>query len=141
MKIVIASDHAGYKLKEVIKAFLIASANDVQDLGCYNEESVNYPELSHALAKEVVQNNTRGVLICGTGIGASITANKTKGIRAALCHSVEYAKLSRQHNDANVLCLGGRFTEEELAKEIVEAWLETDFEGGRHQMRVDLIEG
>ncbi len=139
-EIVIASDHAGYDLKELIKKYLIESNFKVKDLGCNSHDSVNYPDYAHQLAKYVLANQCRGILICGSGIGMSIAANRHKGIRAALCTSVDYAKLSRQHNDANVLILGARFIDQELAQNITDIWLNTAFEGGRHQQRVDLIE-
>ncbi len=138
--IVIASDHAGYDLKEIVEKYLIQKGFKVNDLGCDSLDSVNYPDYAHKLAEQVLTDHCRGVLVCGSGIGMSIAANRHKGIRAALCTSVDYAKLSRQHNDANVLVLGARFTDEELANQIIDAWLETKFEGGRHQSRVDGIE-
>ena len=140
-EIVIASDHAGYDLKEIIKKYLIENNFKIKDLGCNSHDSVNYPDYAHQVARELLANHSRGILICGSGIGMSITANRHKGIRAALCTSIEYAKLSRQHNDANVLVMGARFTDPKLAREILGVWLKTAFEGGRHQQRVDLIEG
>lgn len=139
-EIVIASDHAAFEQKEFLKKTLETKGFRVKDLGCYSSESVNYPDYAHQLAKYVLENKCRGVLICGSGIGMSIAANRHKGIRAALCHSVEYAKLSREHNDANVLVLGARFATNDLIQEITDAWLKTEFAGGRHQTRVDLIE-
>lgn len=139
-KIYIGSDHGGFELKEIVKAYLESNSYSVKDLGCYSEESVDYPQFGRAVAKAVVENNARGIVICGTGIGISMSANKVKGARAGLCHSVEYAKLTRQHNDANILAMGGRFVEPELAKKITDAFLNTEFEGGRHQKRVDDID-
>ena len=139
-KIYLGSDHGGFELKEIIKTFLEDNNYTVEDLGCYSEESVDYPQFGRVVAKAVVENNARGIIICGTGIGISMSANKVKGARAGLCHCVEYAKLTRQHNNANILAMGGRFIDHELAKEVTEAFLNTDFEGGRHQRRVDDID-
>ena len=139
-KIYIGSDHGGFKLKELIKQYLESNGYSIKDLGCYSEESVDYPQFGRAVAKAVVDNNSKGIVICGTGIGISISANKVKGARAGLCHSVEYAKLTRLHNDANILAMGGRFIEPELAKKITDTFLNTKFEGGRHQRRVDDID-
>ena len=138
-KIAIASDHGGFEMKEALKSSLEESGYEVKDFGCQSSDSVNYPDYAVKLSKYVVSENILGILICGTGIGMSISANKIKGIRAALCHNTEYAKLSRQHNDANVLCLGGRFLKIDEAKEILNSWLSSEFEGGRHQLRVDII--
>lgn len=147
MDIVLGSDHAGYQIKEAVKSFLEANKadlniNEVIDLGCHSEESVHYPEYGKKVAHKVAEDFSKykGILVCGSGIGISIAANKVPGIRAALCTNAELAKLSRQHNDANVLALAGRFTSEEDAFKIVKTWLQTEFEGGRHQLRVDLIE-
>lgn len=142
MKIALASDHGGFELKEDIKRYLISNNYEVLDLGTYNgEESVDYPNYGKACGEAVVGGKAdKGIVFCGTGIGISITANKVKGVRCALCTSVFMAEMSRCHNDANLLALGGRTTELELALEIVKTWLKTDFEGGRHQRRVDLID-
>lgn len=110
------------------------------DLGTQSEESCHYPEFASAVAKKVSAENAKGLLVCGSGIGVSMVANRYKGVRAALCRTVEEAKLSRQHNNSNVLCLGERITEQNLAEEIFEAWLTTEFEGGRHQNRIDLFD-
>lgn len=139
-EIVIASDHAAFELKEFLKQSLKTQGYKVTDLGCNSTESVNYPDYAHKVANYVLEHNCYGILICGSGIGMSIAANRHKGIRAALCHSIEYAKLSREHNDANVLVLGARFLSNELAQEITETWLKTEFAGARHKTRVDLIE-
>lgn len=141
MKIAIASDHGGYQLKEEIKSILNSLGIDYQDFGTTNTESVDYPDYAAMVAREV-QNGNRGILCCGTGIGMSITANKFKGVRAALCHDIYTAEMSRKHNDANILILGGRldYSPEEVAK-MVRAWLETDYEGGRHQKRLEKIAG
>ncbi|MBN1967964.1 MAG: ribose 5-phosphate isomerase B [Candidatus Delongbacteria bacterium] len=139
-KIYLGSDHGGFELKEHIVGYLISMGHDVIDLGTRSTESVDYPYFGREVAKAVVSDNAMGIIVCGTGIGISIAANKVSGARAALCHCVEYAKLSRQHNNANILALGGRFIDEVLAFEIVEAFLETEFEGGRHEKRVADIE-
>ncbi len=139
MKIAIASDHGGYELKERIKIILQSMNIDFEDLGTNNSESVDYPDFAAKVAREVQKGN-RGILCCGTGIGMSITANKFKGVRAALCHDEFTARLSRQHNDANVLVLGGRIhlTPHDVAA-MVQTWLETQYEGGRHQKRLEKI--
>lgn len=137
---VIASDHAGFSLKEKIKDYLKKNRYTVKDLGTYSEESCDYPDFAASCARAIAQKKySRGIVICGSGIGVSITANKFAGVRAALCNNVEAARLSRQHNDSNVLALGARFVNAALAKRIVKAWLETKFEGGRHARRLNKI--
>ena len=138
-KIVIASDHAGYELKQFLAERLKNKNYQIIDLGTDSLDSVDYPNYAHQLASRVVEENLKGILICGSGIGMSMAVNKHKDIRGALCTSTEMAKLSREHNDANVLILGARFTEPELAWEILEIWLNTDFSGGRHEKRVQAI--
>ena len=139
-KIAIGSDHAGFELKEKIKEVLKELGFEIIDFGTNSTDSVDYPLIAKALAMQVSNKNpTRGILICGTGIGMSIAANKIKGIIAANCNDIETAKLARQHNNSNVLTLGGRVLNYEIAKDIVKAWLETDFEGGRHQRRIQEI--
>lgn len=141
MKIAIASDHGGYALKETIKEYLKKREIEVLDLGTDSEESVDYPIYGKACAEAVASGEAeRGIVCCGTGIGISIAANKVKGIRCGLCTSVEMAELTRKHNNANMLALGGRTTAPELALQITEAWLDTEFEGGRHQRRVDMLD-
>jgi ribose 5-phosphate isomerase B len=139
MKIAIASDHGGYHLKEEIKSILESLGIDYNDLGTTGTESVDYPDYAVLVAKEV-QLGRRGILCCGTGIGMSITANKFKGVRAALCHDEYTAEMSRRHNDANILILGGRLEHpaEKIAA-IVKKWLQTEYEGGRHQKRLEKI--
>ncbi len=140
MKIAIGADHAGYVLKEAIKEFLGKKEIEYKDFGTFKLDSVDYPEYSYKVSQAVANQETDlGILICGTGIGMSITANKIKGIRAALVYNEETASLSRLHNDANVLCLGGRMLEEEQALKLVDIWLNTSFEGGRHENRINLI--
>ncbi|GAB6066214.1 ribose 5-phosphate isomerase B [Aquifex pyrophilus] len=140
MKIAIGADHAGYPLKEKIKEFLMKEGHEVIDFGTHSTESTHYPLFAKEVAKAVQEGKAdRGILICGTGIGMSITANKFPGIRAALCTNEYMARMSRLHNNANVLCLGERVLGVELALSIVKVWLETPFEGGRHEKRIKLI--
>ncbi|MCI8609548.1 MAG: ribose 5-phosphate isomerase B [Firmicutes bacterium] len=141
MKIAVASDHGGYVLKEAVKAHLIEKNIEVIDLGTDSEGSVDYPTFGKACGEAIADGKADlGVVVCGTGIGISIAANKVKGVRCGLCTSVEMARLTKQHNNANILALGGRTTEENLAMEIVDTWLNTEFEGGRHQRRVDMLD-
>jgi len=139
--VLIGSDHAGYDLKEPIKEKLIQTGYKIIDVGCFSETSCDYPVFALDLCKQI-QNGTadRGVLVCGTGIGMSMAANRAKGIRAALCANEYQARMSRAHNDSNVLCLGSRVLGRDLAFSILEVWLETEFEGGRHKRRIDIIE-
>ncbi|MBI9031995.1 ribose 5-phosphate isomerase B [bacterium] len=139
MKIILAADHGGFDLKEIIKDYL-SEKYEIEDLGTYSTSSVDYPDYGIKAGEAVINGVAdKAIVFCGTGIGISIAANKVPGIRAALCHNVEYAKLSRQHNDANILALGGRFLSPQEAINIVEAWLNTDFEGDRHQKRLNKI--
>ena len=141
MKIAVASDHGGFALKEEVKKHLMERGIEVLDLGTHSEESVDYPVYGRACGEAVASGTADlGIVVCGTGIGISIAANKVKGIRCGLCTSVEMARLTKQHNNANILALGGRTTETSLAMEIVDAWLDTEFEGGRHQRRIDLLD-
>jgi len=141
MKIAVASDHGGFKLKEEVKAHLLERNFEVLDLGTNSEDSVDYPAFGKACGEAVASGQADvGIVVCGTGIGISIAANKVKGVRCGLCTSVEMATLTKQHNNANVLALGGRTTETGLAMQIVDAWLDTEFEGGRHQRRVDMLD-
>ncbi|MFQ7473382.1 MAG: ribose 5-phosphate isomerase B [Anaerovoracaceae bacterium] len=140
MKIAIASDHGGYQLKESVKNYLKTRDIDVLDLGTDSEESVDYPVFGKACAEAVACGDAdRGIVCCGTGIGISIAANKVKGIRCALCTDEHMAEMTRKHNDANMLAMGGRITDEQTALKITKAWLDTEFEGGRHQRRVDML--
>lgn len=140
MKLAIASDHAGYGLKNRILRYLSEKKVNAVDFGTDGRDSVDYPDYAIQVAEAVSKGNLdRGILICGTGIGMSITANKFPGVRAALCHNAVTAETSRRHNDANVLVLGERVLDEETAVQIVRIWLETDFEAGRHQRRLDKI--
>jgi len=139
-KIAIGSDHAGFEYKTFIKKHLEEAKYEVLDSGTHNEDSVDYPDFVHPVVKAVVENKAdAGILICGTGNGVAMTANKYEGIRAGLCWNDEISKLIRLHNDANVLCIPGRFISKEMTTKIVEAFLETEFEGGRHQRRIDKI--
>ena len=138
--VAIASDHGGFELKEMIAGFLESMDYRVLDLGTNSTESVDYPEYGKKCAEAVVSGQAdRGIVCCGSGIGISIAANKVKGIRCALCTSVEMAELSRRHNDANMLALGGRTTEITLALNIVKKWLVTPFDGDRHERRVNML--
>ena len=133
----VAADHGGYALKQAIKEEILAAGYDVEDLGTDSEESVDYPDFAEKLVHAISDGRvSRGVLVCGTGIGISIAANRHPGIRAALCYDEETAELARQHNDANVLCLGGRKTGNDLARRMLKIFLDTAFEGGRHARRV-----
>lgn len=139
MKIAIGSDHNGLSLKEILKQGVL-HGHAVHDFGVFTPESVDYPDIAFAVARAVASGEyERGILICGTGIGMAIAANKVKGIRAAACSDVYSARMSRRDNDANILCIGGRVIGPGLAAEIVTAWLNESFEGGRHQRRVDKI--
>lgn len=141
MKIALASDHGGFELKETVKKHLLERNIEVIDLGTNSTESVDYPAYGTLCGETVVAGKAdAGIVVCGTGIGISIAANKVKGVRCGLCTSVEMAHLTKQHNNANVLALGGRTTEPKLALEIVDEWLDTEFEGGRHQRRVDMLD-
>lgn len=138
MKIAMGCDHGGFDLKEDIKAFLSSEGHEVEDHGCYGKESCDYPEFAEAAARAVAEGKCeRGIVICTTGIGISISANKVKGVRCALCSDPWSAEMTRRHNDANVLALGAGVVGPLLARQIVTAFLSHDFEGGRHQRRVD----
>lgn len=140
MKIIIGSDHGGIHLKEVLKQHLTERGIEVHDAGTYTEESCDYPDIALQVCRAVTAGDgDRGVLVCGTGIGMSMAANKVKGIRAALCGDVFSAIMSREHNDANVICLGERVLGPGLAVCILDAWLDTEFAGGRHARRVNKI--
>lgn len=140
MKIIVGSDHGGYSLKCLIIAHLEQQGIEVQDMGCYSEDSCDYPVIAKEVAKEVLLTKNRGILICGTGIGMSIAANKFKGIRASLCNDTYSARMTRKHNDSNILCLGERVIGPGLAFDIVDEWLITEFEGGRHERRINMLE-
>jgi len=136
----IASDHAGYELKNKITAYLLQEGWQVEDMGPNNSESVDYPDFGVKLAEAVAQGKVeRGIAICGTGIGMSIVVNRFRGVRGTLCADLYTARLCREHNDSNILILGSRVVGEGLAQEIVHTWLATQFEGGRHQRRLDKI--
>ena len=141
MIIAVASDHGGFELKNRVREHLKERGIQVVDLGTDSEESVDYPVYGKACAEAVASGKADlGVVCCGTGIGISIAANKVKGIRCGLCTSVEMAELTKKHNNANMIALGGRTTDPDLALQIVDRWLDTDFEGGRHQRRVDMLD-
>ena len=142
MKISIGCDHAAYKEKKILSNYIETKLGfSIIDCGTKSTTSVNYPEFGHKVGYNVKNNiSEMGIVLCGSGIGISISANKIKGIRAALCTTVEHAIMSRKHNDANVLAMGSRFTSLDEMKKITKNWLNTDFEGGRHQLRIDQIE-
>lgn len=140
LKIAIGSDHGGFRLKEEIKKLLEEKQYEFRDFGTYSEDAVDYPDIALEVALAVREGTyDRGILVCGTGIGIGIAANKLEGIRAALCHDTFSARASREHNNANILTMGERVIGPGLAKDIVKIWLETDFAGGRHARRVDKI--
>ena len=140
MRIVIGSDHGGYTLKKAIIKHLEEKGYEVIDVGTYSEESVDYPDFAKKAAKMISQKKVdRGILICKTGIGMSIAANKIKGIRAANVNYIYTAKLSRKHNDANIITIGSQILKPEKAIKIIESWLSTEFEGGRHRKRIEKI--
>jgi ribose 5-phosphate isomerase B len=137
---VLASDHAGYGLKEQIKTYLKNNNYKVKDLGPFNDDSVDYPDYGKALGDFIVSNNNAlGIAICGSGIGISIALNRISGVRAALCHNIEIAKLARNHNDANAIVFGARFINTDNALGIVDVFIKEGFEGGRHKRRVDKL--
>ena len=141
MKISIGSDHAGYKLKELLKDYLVEEGYEVLDKGTNSTESVDYPDFGHAVGKSVSSGEADfGVVVCGSGIGISLAANKVPGVRAALCSEPLSAELSRKHNDANVVSVGARLIGLDMAKKILDTFLNTEFEAGRHERRVNMIE-
>lgn len=140
MRVSMGSDHAGYRLKEELKAFLHSEGHEVLDVGTDSEETVDYPDFCAAAARAVIDGRAdRAIVLGGSGQGEQLAANKVRGTRAALCNDVHLAQLSRRHNDANVLAMGGRIVATELAKEIVKLWLATPFDGGRHAKRLEQI--
>jgi len=136
--IILGSDHAGFALKEFIKGYLTEKKFEIEDCGTVSEASVDYPDFGIRVAKKVASGEfDRGILICGTGLGMSMVANRFKKVRAALCHDIFSAMMSRRHNDSNILVLGGRVIGSELAREIVQTWLKTPFEDERHRKRIE----
>ena len=141
MKIIIGSDHAGFSMKEKVKSFLQERGITVVDTGPHNEESVDYTDYGKEVSRKVSDGTVdRGVLVCGTGLGMSMTANRFKGVRAALANDLFSAIMSRRHNDSNILVLGGRLIGDTLALQLVETWLETPFDGGRHKRRLEKMD-
>jgi ribose 5-phosphate isomerase B len=139
-RVAVGSDHAGYQLKQQLADHLRAAGHEVEDLGTHSEESVDYPEYGALVARAVVNGDADyGVCVCGTGIGIGIAANKVKGARAAVVHDATSARMARQHNDANVVCVGARLTGPQAATDAIDAFLGAEFEGGRHQRRIDEI--
>lgn len=142
MKVAIGSDHRGYALKERIAALLRKIGHEAVDLGAESEESADYPDYAFRVAEKVASGEVeRGILVCGSGIGMSIAANKVKGVRAALCRTVDDARMTRMHNDSNVLTLAEKSMEDPEIEELIRVWLDTPFDGGRHQRRLDKIIG
>jgi ribose 5-phosphate isomerase B len=140
MRIIIGADHGGYELKNHLSDWLKEQKYEVNDIGVFTSDSVDYPDLAKQVATGVSAGNfDRGILVCGSGVGVAIAANKINGIRAANCHDVVLARLSREHNNTNILTLGGRFVARELAFEILKVWLNTEFSGGRHEQRIEKI--
>jgi len=140
-RVALASDHGGFQLKNEVKEYIVSKGYEVIDLGTNSEESVDYPEFGAKAAKAVLAKEADcAIIMCGSGIGISIAANRFKGVRAALCSDTYDAKMCRQHNDANIMAIGGRITTIERAVDMVDLFLETEFEGGRHQRRIDLID-
>ena len=141
MRVIIGSDHAGFPMKTQIKSLLQNLGHEVEDVGCHSEDSVDYPVYGKVVAAGVASGEfPKGILVCGSGLGMSIIANRFVGVRATLCNDLYSAVLSRKHNDANLLVLGGRLIGADLAGEIVRTWLETEFDGGRHQSRIEQLD-
>jgi ribose 5-phosphate isomerase B len=139
-RVILASDHAGFKLKEIIKKFLIKKKKKILDLGTKNTNPVDYSDFAHLLSKKIKKNSNQfGILVCGSGIGMDMAANRHKNIRAALCYDIKSTKLSRQHNNANVMTLGARLIKKKVALKCVSLFIKTDFKGGRHLRRVNKI--
>ena len=140
MRLIFGSDHAGYQLKKYLTTEILTTGIEIQDMGCYTEERCDYPDIAKMVGVEVLKyKDSLGILVCGTGIGISIAANKMTDIRCALCHNIQTAKMARQHNNANIIALGGRILNKEKAKEILLAFIKEEFEGGRHQERLNKI--
>jgi len=141
MKIYLASDHAGFELKQIVIGYLEEKGYEYEDMGTFSKDSVNWAEYGAIAARKVSENykNSKGIIICGSGMGMSMVSNKFKNVRAALCNDLYSAEMSRKHNNANVLNMGGRVVGKDLALKIVDVWLNTDFEGGRHQKRLDYL--
>jgi ribose 5-phosphate isomerase B len=141
MRIALASDHAGLELKEFVKGLLATQGHQVEDVGTHTRDSVDYPDFAQVACRRVLAGDAdRAVLVCGSGVGMSMAANRFKGIRAVLCMDLYLARYSRLHNDSNVLCLPGRLMGQGLAEEVLKVWMETPFEGGRHQKRVEKLD-
>lgn len=141
MRIAVGSDHGGYALKEILESWLVSLGHEVEDVGTHAEVPVDYPIYAHAVAHRIADGRADlGVLVCGSGIGMSIAANRHPGVRAALVSEPWSAALARRHNDAQILCMGGRATGPDLAKACVDAWMQAEFEGGRHSRRVEAVD-
>lgn len=139
MKVVLGADHGGFELKEIIKSYLSDKGYEIVDLGTHTPDSIDYAPIAEKVGEYAVKENILGILCCGTGIGISIAANKVKGVRAACCSDYFSARMTRAHNNANILCMGGRVIGAGIALDLVDVFLTTEFEGGRHQRRIDQI--
>ena len=138
MKIALGADHGGFSLKQKIGGLLISLGYEIADLGCHSQQSVDYPDIAERVVEQITTGESdRGILVCGTGIGMCMAANRKRKIRAALCHDEYTARMSREHNDANILCIGERVTGEGVALDLVKTWLATSYAGGRHQQRIE----
>jgi ribose 5-phosphate isomerase B len=140
MKIFLASDHAAFTQKEMVKNYLLDKGIEIEDLGTHSEESVHYPEFGKKIAQAVLEDKAKGIAMCGSGIGISIQVNRFKGIRGALVNDEYDAEMTKKHNNANILCLAGRKHTDDKVKKMIDIWLNTEFEGGRHQTRIDMLD-
>lgn len=140
MKIFLASDHAAFTQKEMVKNYLLDKGIEIEDLGTHSDESVHYPDFGKKIAQAVLEDKAKGIAMCGSGIGISIQVNRFKGIRGALVNDEYDAEMTKKHNNANILCIAGRKHTDEKVKKIIDIWLSTEFEGGRHQTRIDMLD-
>ncbi len=140
MKIFLASDHAAFTQKEMVKNYLLDKGIEIEDLGTHSEESVHYPDYGKKIAQAVLEDKAKGIAMCGSGIGISIQVNRFKGIRGALVNDEYDAEMTKKHNNANILCMAGRKHTDEKVKKMIDIWLSTEFEGGRHQTRIDMLD-
>lgn len=140
MKIFLASDHAAFTQKEMVKNYLLDKGIEIEDLGTHSDESVHYPDFGKKIAQAVLEDKAKGIAMCGSGIGISIQVNRFKGIRGALVNDEYDAEMTKKHNNANILCLAGRKHTDEKVKKMIDIWLSTEFEGGRHQTRIDMLD-
>ncbi len=140
MKIFLASDHAAFTQKEMVKNYLLDKGIEIEDLGTHSDESVHYPDFGKKIAQAVLEDKAKGIAMCGSGIGISIQVNRFKGIRGALVNDEYDAEMTKKHNNANILCMAGRKHTDEKVKKMIDIWLSTEFEGGRHQTRIDMLD-